>query len=610
MSDLAELDSRQRAVPRVVTPSPKAARRQPAAQIPLGRRLIEAGLIREDQLNSALSHQASETRSQGDHTADSTRDDEELTPRRAKRLGEVVAELGLVDEGNLLPLLGEQLGVEGVRLREGLIDPEAVRLIPRDQAERFLALPLMRVRGELTVAMADPHDLAAIDNLARMSGCRIRPVFTLASGIERLLPRCYEDDFTVDSVTADLDVQQLELESDAIDLDLTGAQQLAEGSPVINLVNYAIVQAVRQGASDIHIEPGQKSTSVRFRIDGSLREVMKPRKDLHAAIVSRIKVMSKLDIAEHRQPQDGRLHVRMARRDIDLRVSTLPTVLGEKVVLRVLDRQSLTFDLNRLGLPHESLTTMRRILSRPHGLVLVTGPTGSGKTTTLYSAIELIKGVERNVITVEDPVEYQLELINQVQVQNENGVTFAKALRSILRQDPDVIMVGEIRDRETAETAIQAALTGHLVLSTLHTNDSFSAVMRLVDMGVERFKIAASLVGVVAQRLVRNLCQDCREVYYPSAKLLDEFRYTGNARHPFARSRGCSQCYESGYRGRTGIYELFESTSPLRDLINSDASLDQLRASHRGPTLFSEGMRLAEAGMTSLEEVGRVAMSD
>ena len=275
---------------------------------------------------------------------------------------------------------------------------------------------------------------------------------------------------------------------------------------MINLVNYAIIQAVRQGASDIHIEAGQKNTSIRFRIDGSLREVMKPRKDMHPAIVSRIKVMAKLDIAEHRQPQDGRFHVRINRRDIDLRVSTLPTVLGEKVVMRVLDRQNVTFDLNQLGLPNDSLSTVRRMLSRPHGLVLVTGPTGSGKTTTLYSAIELIKGVERNVITVEDPVEYQLELINQVQVQSDSGVSFAHALRSILRQDPDVIMVGEIRDRETAETAIQAALTGHLVLSTLHTNDSAAAITRLVDMGVERFKIAASLVGVVAQRLMRNLC--------------------------------------------------------------------------------------------------------
>ena len=440
--------------------------------IPLGRRLVEAGLIREDQLETALAHQESEDerlRALAEQSGKATQGRTRQT--RFKRLGEVVAELGLVDEGRLLPMLGEQLGVEGVRMREGLIDPVAVRLVPREYAERLKVLPLMRVRDELTVAMSDPQDLAAIDTLARVSGCRIRPVFTLRTGIERLLPRCYEEDFTVDSVTADLDVEQLELEADTIDLDLHGTQQMAEGSPVINLVNYAIIQAVRQGASDIHIEAGQKNTSVRFRIDGSLREVMKPRKDMHAAIVSRIKVMAKLDIAEHRQPQDGRLHVRISRRDIDLRVSTLPTVLGEKVVMRVLDRQNVTFDLNKLGLPNESLSTMRRMLGRPHGLVLVTGPTGSGKTTTLYSAIDLIKGVERNVITVEDPVEYQLELINQVQVQNDSGVTFAQALRSILRQDPDVIMVGEIRDRETAETAIQAALTGHLVLSTLHTND-------------------------------------------------------------------------------------------------------------------------------------------
>ncbi|MCG8650014.1 MAG: Flp pilus assembly complex ATPase component TadA [Pirellulales bacterium] len=604
MTDLARLDSHNPLPPRVVTPAAKG--KPQVSQVPLGKRLIDAGLLREEQLDSALSHQAAES----ERTEQTGAEESRNLRGRSKRLGEVIAELGLVDEGNLLPMLGEQLGVEGVRLREGLIDPHAVRLIPREQAERFGALPLMRVRDELTVAMADPHDLAAIDTLARISGCRIRPVFTLASGIERLMPRCYEDDFTVDSVTADLDVEQLELESEAIDLDLAGAQQLAEGSPVINLVNYAIVQAVHQGASDIHIEPGQKSTSVRFRIDGSLREVMKPRKDLHAAIVSRIKVMAKLDIAEHRQPQDGRLHVRISRRDVDLRISTLPTVLGEKVVLRILDRKSVTFDLGQLGLSERVLATARRMLSRPHGLVLVTGPTGSGKTTTLYSAIELIKGIERNVVTVEDPVEYQLDLINQVQVQNDNGVTFAQALRSILRQDPDVIMVGEIRDRETAETAIQAALTGHLVLSTLHTNDSLSAITRLIDMGVERFKIAASLVGVVAQRLVRNLCPNCRETYYPSAKLLQEFHYSGDTRQPFARSRGCMQCFESGYRGRTGIYELIESDQDLRNLINSGGTLDEMRQRHQGATLFTEGLRLAESGVTSLEEVGRVAMQD
>ncbi|TWU49795.1 GspE/PulE family protein [Rubripirellula reticaptiva] len=575
---------------------------------PLGQRLMEAGLLRPDQLDSALTHQSAETKRLQSRPAHS----ESLRAKqgRTKRLGEVITELGLVEEADLIPHLGEQLGVEGVRLREGLIDPLAVSLIPRQDAERLHALPLMRVRDELVVAMADPHDLAACDALAQLSGCRIRPVFTLASSIERLVPRCYEDDFSVDSVTADLDVEQLELDTEAIDLDLSGSMQLAEGSPVINLVNYAVVQAISQGASDIHIEPGAKSTSVRFRIDGTLREVMKPRKDLHAAIVSRIKVMAKLDIAEHRHPQDGRLHVRLNRRDVDLRVSTLPTVLGEKVVMRVLDRQSLTFDLNRLGMADDSLQLTHRMLRRPHGLVLVTGPTGSGKTTTLYSAIEMIKSVQRNIVTVEDPVEYQLELINQVQVQADLGMTFAKALRSILRQDPDVIMVGEIRDRETAETAIQAALTGHLVLSTLHTNDSASAVTRLIDMGVERFKISAALVGVVAQRLVRKLCPQCRETYYPSASTLEELQYEGDLRHPFAQSRGCSHCFEMGYRGRAGIYEILECDASLRSLINGGANLDEIRAAHCGPTLLSEGLRLAASGITSIEEVSRVAMAD
>ena len=592
--------------PRVANPGDKDERQR---VLPLGQRLVQAGLIREDQLETALAHQASEEeRLLAIAEQEGTDTIGRVKRKRFKRLGEVVAELGLVDEASLLPMLGEQLGVEGVKLREGLIDPVAVRLIPREFAERYNVLPLMCVRDELTVAMADPQDLAAIDTLSDISGCRIRPVLTLGSGIERLLPRCYEDDFTVDSVTADLDVEQLELGTDAIDLDLHGSQRLAEGSPVINLVNYAIIQAVRQGASDIHIEAGQKSTSIRFRIDGALREVMKPRKDMHAAIVSRIKVMAKLDIAEHRQPQDGRFHVRINRRDIDLRISTLPTVLGEKVVMRVLDRQSVTFDLDRLGLPQDSLACARRMLSRPHGLVLVTGPTGSGKTTTLYSAIELIKGIERNVITVEDPVEYQLELINQVQVAKETGMTFAKALRSILRQDPDVIMVGEIRDRETAETAIQAALTGHLVLSTLHTNDSAAAITRLVDMGIENFKIAASLVGIIAQRLMRKICDKCSETYYPTSTMLNELRFDGDMRQGFSRSRGCAECFESGYRGRSGVYELFEMTPDIRSMINDGAALEQLRGARNGPTILSEGLRLAANHVTSLEEVGRVAL--
>jgi type IV pilus assembly protein PilB len=556
---------------------------------PLGQRMIEAGLLKAEELETALSHQSVQ----------------------GKRLGELVAELGLVDETRLLPVLGDQLGVPGVRLREGLIDPLAIALIPRVVAEKLSVLPLVCVHNELTIAMADPDDLDAIDALRRISGKRVRPVFSLRSSINRLINRCYEDNFSVDAMTADMDVESIEVNSTSIDLDLSKDMLLAEGSPVINLVNYAIIQAVRQGVSDIHIEPGAKHTSVRFRIDGELREVMKPRRDLHPAIVSRVKVMAKLDIAEHRHPQDGRLQVRVERRDIDLRISTLPTVLGEKIVMRVLDRQNVTFDLAALGFPNDSLASFRRMLTRPHGLVLVTGPTGSGKTTTLYSAIELVKGVERNIVTVEDPVEYQLPMINQVQVSGDSGLGFASALRSILRQDPDVIMVGEIRDRETAETAIQAALTGHLVLSTLHTNDSVSSITRLVDMGVEPFKIAAALVGVVAQRLVRAVCKNCREPFYPPAPLLRELEYQGDARRQFSKGIGCPQCFESGYRGRCGVYELLEIDSAMRTLICRSTDLETLRNHHRsqgGRSLVQEAMRLAETGATSIDEVTRLAV--
>lgn len=576
---------------------------------PLGERLIAAGLLTPEQLENALAHQRGAARkNHADESSGGASPPRANSRSQSKPLGEVVTELGLVDETQLIPLLGEQLGVPGVRLREGLIDPQAIKLVPRADAERWRVLPLMKVRDELTIAMADPRDLATIDAVHQLTGLRIRPVLTLASAIERLLPRCYEDDFSVDSVTADLDVEELEVDSETptLDLDGSGAHLLAEGSPVINFVNYAIIQAVRQGASDIHIEPGAKFTSVRFRIDGSLREGMRPKKELHAALVSRIKVMAKLDIAEHRQPQDGRLHVRVARRDVDLRISTLPTVLGEKVVMRVLDRGNVTFDMGKLGLPTESLVTMKQMLGRPHGLVLVTGPTGSGKTTTLYSAIELIKGIERNVVTVEDPVEYQLDLINQVQVNTEAGMSFAGALRSILRQDPDVIMVGEIRDRETAETAIQAALTGHLVLSTLHTNDAASAITRLVDMGVEPFKISAALVGVVAQRLIRNICPSCSEAHYPPAALLKSLRYESKPGDQFVRGRGCSQCFD-GYRGRSGIYELMPCDASLRNQINDSVTLSDLRQARSGPSLLDEGMRLAAAGLTSIEEIARVA---
>ncbi|MBL7043061.1 MAG: Flp pilus assembly complex ATPase component TadA, partial [Pirellulaceae bacterium] len=554
----------------------------------LGEQLIDAGLLTQEQLEAALGQQ------QGKNL----------------RLGELLEKMGFVNDEAVLPFVSRNLGVPTVRLRDGLLDPRYVELIPRATAEAMHAVAMFKVRDTLTVAMADPQNLRGIDELERITGSRVRPVLASRTAIKNILPRCYEDDFQVDAVTADMEMDSVEVHTETIDMDFKDVQALADGSPVVNLVSWVIMQALRQGASDIHIEPGNHHSMVRFRVDGQLREVLKPRRDFHPAIVSRVKVMSRMDIAEHRVPQDGRVHVLVQGHEIDLRVSTLPTVLGEKVVLRVLDRRNITFDLDKLGVPESQLDELKQLLNRPYGLLLVTGPTGSGKTTTLYSAIELIKSVHRNIVTVEDPVEYQLELINQVQTGGSKAMTFANALRAILRQDPDVVMVGEIRDGETAEVAIQAALTGHLVLSTLHTNDSASAVTRLLDMGVASYKIAAALVGVIAQRLVRTICQNCRTQYYPPAEYLEMLHYEGDKRRQFVRGEGCEQCFDTGHRGRRGVYEVLVATRELRELINDGADLEAIRKCHAqqgGTFLLQEGIRVAEQGLTSLEEVTRVA---
>ena len=582
MTTVAQAGSESIAAP-VVPTGGQAAR--PAR---LGEQLIDAGLLTQEQLEAALGQQ------QGKNL----------------RLGELLEKMGFVNDEAVLPFVSRNLGVPTVRLRDGLLDPRYVELIPRATAEAMHAVAMFKVRDTLTVAMADPQNLRGIDELERITGSRVRPVLASRTAIKNILPRCYEDDFQVDAVTADMEMDSVEVHTETIDMDFKDVQALADGSPVVNLVSWVIMQALRQGASDIHIEPGNHHSMVRFRVDGQLREVLKPRRDFHPAIVSRVKVMSRMDIAEHRVPQDGRVHVLVQGHEIDLRVSTLPTVLGEKVVLRVLDRRNITFDLDKLGVPESQLDELKQLLNRPYGLLLVTGPTGSGKTTTLYSAIELIKSVHRNIVTVEDPVEYQLELINQVQTGGSKAMTFANALRAILRQDPDVVMVGEIRDGETAEVAIQAALTGHLVLSTLHTNDSASAVTRLLDMGVASYKIAAALVGVIAQRLVRTICQNCRTQYYPPAEYLEMLHYEGDKRRQFVRGEGCEQCFDTGHRGRRGVYEVLVATRELRELINDGADLEAIRKCHAqqgGTFLLQEGIRTAEQGLTSLEEVTRVA---
>jgi type IV pilus assembly protein PilB len=559
--------------------------------LPLGEQLVRAGVLTSTELDAALGHRA----------------------EKRLQLGEALLEMGFVDEATLVAFLGSQLRGAAVRLREGLVDPAVVRLIPRSKAEALCVLAMFRVRNELSVAVTEPRNLTQIDELERITGLAVRPVLALRSSIERLLPRCYEEDFSVDAVTADLAQDAVEVQAEAIDVQIGDIDSLAEGSPIINLVNYMIVNALRQGASDIHIEPGHRHSVVRFRVDGQLREVLRPRRDFHPALISRLKVMAKLDISEQRMPQDGRIHVLVEGREIDLRISTLPTICGEKIVMRVLDRRNVTFNLDKLGLPAHQLPRVKEMLARPHGLVLVTGPTGSGKTTTLYSAIELIKSVHRNIVTVEDPVEYQLEQINQVQCGSSKAMNFAGALRSILRQDPDVIMVGEIRDAETAMVAIQAALTGHLVLSTLHTNDAAGAVTRLHDMGVEPYKIAAALVGVVAQRLVRTICPACRTAFYPPAEILDTLRYTGDRRRQFVRGEGCRACFDTGFKGRLGVYEVLWASRPMRQAIVENPDLVALREQHLaqgGSLLINEGIRLAEEGLTSLDEVMRVAFSD
>jgi type IV pilus assembly protein PilB len=576
----------------ILPPEHDAAPRPPTeSALPLGEQLVQAGVLTSTELDAALGHRA----------------------EKRLQLGEALLEMGFVDEATLVSFLGSQVRGAAVRLREGLVDPAVVRLIPRAKAEALCVLAMFRVRDVLSVAVTEPRNLTQIDELERITGLTVRPVLALRSSIERLLPRCYEEDFSVDAVTADIAQDAVEVQAEAIDVQIGDIDSLAEGSPIINLVNYMIVNALRHGASDIHIEPGHRHSLVRFRVDGQLREVLRPRRDFHPALISRLKVMAKLDISEQRLPQDGRIHVLVEGREIDLRISTLPTICGEKVVMRVLDRRNVTFNLDKLGLPNHLLPRVKEMLARPHGLVLVTGPTGSGKTTTLYSAIELIKSVHRNIVTVEDPVEYQLDQINQVQVGATKAMGFAGALRSILRQDPDVIMVGEIRDAETAMVAIQAALTGHLVLSTLHTNDSAGAVTRLHDMGIEPYKIAAALVGVVAQRLVRTICPACRTAFYPPAEILDTLQYTGDRRRQFVRGEGCRACFDTGFKGRLGVYEVFWASRNMRQAILENPDLDALRSKHvaqGGTLLMNEGIRLAEEGLTSLDEVMRVAFSD
>jgi type IV pilus assembly protein PilB len=536
--------------------------------------------------------------------------------KSGEMLGVTLVRLGFVTESQLMVHLQAQLGLPLVDLADVVADEEAVQSITEDLARKYTALPIeVEGRSTLVVAMADPLNIAALEDLRFHSGMFIQPVLAMPSAIAEGIERYYHIDNSMNEVIHNIISEETELEvrtvqeedhAQAID-DLV---KEAEGRPIVRLTNWLLHRAVEERASDIHIEPQDRDLSVRFRVDGLLHEVQRLPKWTQSAVVSRIKVLSNLDIAEKRMPQDGRLQVDIGKRRVDMRVSTLPTTHGEKVVMRVVDQERVALDISELGFYADDLSQLKRYLDRPQGIVLVTGPTGSGKTTLLYAGLRYIQHETKNIVTVEDPVEYQLAGINQVHADEKAKKSFPTALRAILRQDPDVIMIGEIRDKETAQIAFRASVTGHLVLSTVHTNDAAGAVTRLVDLGLEPFMVASSLVGVVSMRLVRTLCPKCREPYEVSAASLNRLgASTDEGTVVLHRGRGCSSCRNTGYQGRIGIFEVLEVNDAIRTLIGQNAPDTQIRhaAIEAGMRSIGEdGLRKVLEGRTTLEEVTRV----
>ncbi len=559
----------------------------------IGDLLVEQGLLSEQQLNEALAQQRA----------------------TGKMLGEMLVEEKVISSSMLVKTLARSLDVPGCQLRHGLIDPELLSLIGAEEAERLKVIPMFKVHDTLTIAMAEPQSLPTIDRLKTLTGLKVRPVLALEQEIVEYIKKYASGDVDVDAfmtslVESDVEVVEREAVDDgpATDLD-----KMVDGSPIVNLVNVALLTAIRDRASDVHVEPDKRKTRIRYRIDGTLRDLMQPPPGIHGAIVSRIKIMAKMDIAEKRLPQEGRIRLVAEGREIDLRVSSMPTLLGEKMVVRILDKENLHVRLEDLGFRTEALDQFKEVVQRPHGLALVTGPTGSGKTTTLYSVLDLLRSPERNIVTVEDPVEYQLDLINQIQVREAIGMSFARALRSILRQDPDVIMVGEIRDEETARVAVQAALTGHLVLATLHTNDAPGAVSRLIDMGIEPYLLSSALNGVIAQRLARTICPACATKYYPAEHVLEDAGLKHMTGRSFRKGGGCQQCHDTGFQGRLGIYEVMAVSPAVRRMVHRGSPAHEIREQFTkdgGFTLRDEGVRLALDGKTSLEEILRVTHND
>ncbi len=563
----------------------------------LGELLVREGLITQSQLEKAIVVQRQE----------------------GKRLGEVLIKLDMVKEEQMLVALGKQINIPYFTLGTGMLKPSTNQtlelLIPQDVACKNLVIPLSRTLNSLTVAMCDPLDIILLDNLKRLTGCEINPVIATRSDIAKAIEEFYgKSTMFKDAVEASYDdltataTEKAANEGNESELSLDKLIARAEEAPVVKLVDLIIRQAIDEQASDIHIELFRESLSLRYRIDGKLYEVPPPARYLHLPIVSRIKILSKMDIAEKRLPQDGAIVVKIDDRPIDIRVSTIPTIYGEKAVLRILDRSAVVLDLGRLGFEPKQLEIMRKAINSPYGLVFVTGPTGSGKTTTLYACLNEINNISRNIVTIEDPVEYKLDGVNQVQVKPEIGLTFASALRSFLRQDPDIMLVGEVRDLETAQICVRSALTGHLVLSTLHTNDAPSAVTRLIDIGVEPYIVAPSLLLIIAQRLVRKLCVECKEAYEPSKEQLKNIKIKTDLIY---KAKGCPKCGQTGYKGRACVGEVMSVNEPIRDLINQRVSFQKIRDEARligMQTLYESAIKKVEDGVTSLEEALSVTL--
>jgi type IV pilus assembly protein PilB len=564
----------------------------------LGEILVKENLITADQLKQAMAHQR----------------------QNGGRLGTALMKLGFVSDDEITEVLSRQYGVPSINLKYYEVDPAVIKLIPQDTAVRYQIVPLSRVGSTLTIAMIDPTNVFAMDDIKFMTGFNVEPVVASETSVNEAIVKFYgevESGEELSKVMKDLgadDGGDLELAGEEQEMDLAALEKAADEAPIIKLVNLILTDAVKRGASDIHVEPYERELRVRFRVDGLLQSVMTPPLKLKDAITSRIKIMSKLDISEKRLPQDGRIMIKYRRegriKELDFRVSTVPTLFGEKIVMRLLDKENLRLDMTKLGFEQESLTKFEKAILRPYGMVLVTGPTGSGKTNTLYSSVARLNTPDTNIMTAEDPVEFQLAGINQVQMKDQIGLNFASALRAFLRQDPNIILVGEIRDFETAEIGVKAALTGHLVLSTLHTNDAPSTISRLMNMGIEPFLVATSVNLICAQRLVRRICSNCKEpLEIPEQALVDAgYRPDEIKSTTVYHGKGCATCNKNGYKGRVGLYEVMEVTDELRELILVGASALELRkkALDLGMiTLRRSGLIKAAAGLTTLEEVLR-----